>query len=1061
MQKFYPLTSNQIKLYEHQKLYSKDPSYNLTLLYKIEGELDLFRFKSVLEIVYDAIDIFKVDFVELGEAVYQRYQEGRKYTINLVYKDVSESADSFRQKIIDCFNKLNNIPINLEKWPLFSPMLYKCNEQEHYLIFYIPHIITDGYSHYIFSDVVNTCYNSHFSDEETRNYAENYFGAFLREEGQLPRSSGRENNTLSADLKYLDTLEVNKIKQTRNSNHQIAGRCSEIEIYKKNIYDFVKDNKISESCFFISMCALLLKKTTGEKVIVLGIPVLNRSKSERSVIGYFVNTLPLVIDFSNIKTFSDLVSYINTKMFSLLRDQSFDSSSLGNVNTRMNCLFTYYDREFNFDLKDCKFKKITSHKQNFIMSEFRCTVENLESSYKICLESGEYFKDVKIKNIIKDIIGHVIKNYGCSIKNIPLFRKQSSNSIYKKANLYLKNDNITSIKDEFEKIVKKYPNKAAVYDSSHEWSYARLNEESNKIARHLSNRVKNSDKIIISIKRNNYLIATIMAVLKLGKCYVPIDLSCPQDRFSYIFKDLGSTVVIGEKYIKSQYKVDEENFISIDKLINESALNEGSNLELPVSKDNTAYIIYTSGSTGEPNGVQISNANLLSLLEACKSKFHFNHTDVWTLFHSYGFDFSVWEIFGCILSGGKLIVVDNLTVKSPNRFYDLLVDQGVTVLNQTPTAFKLIIKEDSIKKQKLNLKYVIFGGEALSFPILQPWAKNHPLAKTKLINMYGITETTIHVTFYEVTSQDLGDKRSVIGKPLTNLGIYIANEDGDILPQGLPGEIVVFGDGVSQGYFNKTKLTKSRFYSKDKDPQNYYRSGDLGKIDRNGNIEYLGRLDRQIQLRGFRIELGEIERRIIKSGLVEDCVVSFENYTADKDDHRIIAYIIPKAPFYKEDTLKSTLKEFLPLYMIPSLFVSVSEIPLTINGKVDFKALKGKIKIKNEGIKGKTPTEQYVFQIISKRVGNTSFSTKDNLLDIGLTSIDLAGILSDVKEKWVVKELSILDLFQHPSVEKLARYINNKTIKSLIQPSKYGANQDRQQITSAVHLSADAAIANI
>ena len=916
--------------------------------------------------------------------------------------------------------------IQLDNWPLFKITLYDCNNQEtFYLLLSIPHIITDGYSYYLLIDAVNFCYNSLLSTNEIKRYAQNFYGQFLHGDFVAQNSiKGREfflNN-----VEGIANLELNKIKQHRNYKYELEGNSFNFKIDKANIYNYIKDHKISESCFFISIYSLFLRKTIDEKLFVIGLPILNRKKPDKNIFGYFINVLPLVINFASITTFSELTAYVNKKIIALLRHQSFDISSLDSINTKINVLFTHYNREFNFNLNNCLFEKITLDKKT-IMSEVRCTVETLDSYYNMYIECGNYLKETDVTMIMRTILFNVIKNEDCLLKEVQIYEESDLNNCYQNINLYNKHSNSDSIKSIFEDIVKKYPNKAALYDFANNWSYKKLNKTANKIARYLLEKTNQSNKIIISLERNNYLIAIILAILKIGKCYVPLDLTCPKDRFQHILNDLRTTTVIGRETIQNTYNIDNKQFIPVEELINSLNYYEDTNLNITVPCKNPAYIIYTSGSTGIPNGVEISNFNLLSLLSTCKKKFNFNHMDTWTLFHSYGFDFSVWEIFGCLLNGGKLIVVDALISKSPSHFYDVLSEHNVTILNQTPTAFKNIISEDLIKKHTLNIRYIIFGGEALHFPILKKWVDNHPLEKTKIINMYGITETTIHVTFYEVNYNDLENNYSVIGKPLNNLGIYIINSDGNIMPKGIQGEILVYGDGLSTGYYNNTILTDTRFITYHNSHLKYYKSGDLGRINKNYDIEYLGRMDKQIQLRGFRIELGEIENRILRSNLVENCAVAFINYTEEKDDYRIVAYVVTHKPSYDERVLKEKLKEFLPLYMMPSLFLHVDKIPTTINEKVDFGLLKQTIENKNKLINGKTSTEKYLFEIITKKIKNNSLSTKDNLLDAGVTSIDLIEILSKIKEKFLVKNISILDLFQYSSIEAIANYIDNKT----------------------------------
>ncbi len=1021
MRKLYPLTPNQTRLYHYQKSYPLDPSYKLNFLYKISGNLDILRLKQVIEEICEAIDILKVEFIEMGNNVFQEYLEGKKHEVEIYTRDQNESLIDFRQKVLTHFHQSEKIPAQINKWPLIKFEIFQADACENYLLFVCHHIIGDGQSYNLLIDAINKAYNNRFDEIDLKKFAKEYFDKPFLSEGLDINVQTRSHEYFLKETQKIQSFTLKKINQQRNEQLILEGNTSHFYIDKKQIETYLETNKISENSFFIAIYAIYLKKLTDENILVIGLPILNRNKMNKNVFGYLVNTLPLIIDFENINSFSDLIQMINKKIFSLIRNQSYDIGNLDKVDIKFNNYFTLYSKEFNYEFEACTVKRITSNKSN-ILTEFKCSVEVLADKYRVSAEFGEFFKDISIENIFKNLIHQVVKESEIQIKDIEILgiNKENNSDI----NFLQKQQITSSIKDRFEQVTFSLPDKIALNDCKQEWTYKQLNQKANKVARYIVSKAANSEKIIISLNRNNYLIMIILAILKSGKCYVPIDLMCPAERFNYILQDLDNTFVIAEKEILERYQFDAEKFVSIENLLNHSENYDDSDLGIQISPESNAYMIYTSGSTGAPKGVEVSNKNLLSLLKACQEQFQFNNNDVWTLFHSYGFDFSVWEIFGCLLNGGKLIVVDHLTSKSPADYYEILSKFQVTVLNQTPTAFKGIIQEDSFQKQNLNLRYVIFGGEALYFPVLKQWVANHPLSSVKLINMYGITETTVHVTFYEINEQDLELNKSIIGKPLSHLGINIINSDGNLLPTGISGEIVVYGEGVTNGYYKKMNLTNCKFEKKE-NGMTYYKSGDLGKLMQDGNIEYLGRMDKQVQLRGYRIELGEIESHIIKTSLVKDCAVDLVNLDNGGEDQRLVAYIVPEKN-YEQIALKTLLKNFLLPYMIPSHYISVEKIPTNVNGKIDLEMLKNSINKIGSLIKGKTQTEKFLFEIISSLIKNDNFSLDENLFDVGVTSIDLVSIFNRIKEKYLIGNISILDVFQFPTVEKLSAFIDKK-----------------------------------
>src|ERR1019366_8418210 len=322
-------------------------------------------------------------------------------------------------------------------------------------------------------------------------------------------------------------------------------------------------------------------------------------------------------------------------------------------------------------------------------------------------------------------------------------------------------------------------------------------------------------------------------------------------------------------------------------------LEAGENLPLVNSPDDLAYVIYTSGSTGQPKGVGITHANVGRLFAATQAWFQFHEQDVWTLFHSYAFDFSVWEIWGAWLYGGKLLVVSYETSRTPAALYRLLVQQQVTVLNQTPSAFRQLQQAEEMQPEELPalaLRYIIFGGEALELQSLRPWLQRHGDQQPQLINMYGITETTVHVTYRRLRWSDIEQASgSLIGRAIPDLQVYVLNEGLQPLPIGVAGQLYVGGAGLAQGYLRREDLTRQRFLANPFAQGRLYQTGDLVRYRHNGELEYLGRCDQQVKVRGFRIELGEIEARLLNIEGIRACTVQV--YTERDQSKRLVGYV--------------------------------------------------------------------------------------------------------------------------------------------------------------------------
>jgi len=585
----------------------------------------------------------------------------------------------------------------------------------------------------------------------------------------------------------------------------------------------------------------------------------------------------------------------------------------------------------------------------------------------------------------------------------------------------------------FEKQVEKTPEAIAVVIDDQKITYNELNQKANQLAHHLISLGAKPDMLIgICMERSIDLIIGLLGILKAGGAYLPIDLSYPQDRLAFMIEDANTSLLITQKSLSENIPNSKATNIYLDEFDFDD--NDSSNPDVKINSDNLAYVIYTSGSTGKPNGVMVTHKNVVRLFQSTEQWFKFNEKDIWSFFHSYAFDFSVWEIWGAIIYGGKVVVVPYLLSRSPEAFYDLLVREKVTVLNQTPSAFYQLIQAESIKDsaENLALRYVIFGGEALNLAALKPWFEKHGDQKPQLINMYGITETTVHVTYRPLTSKDI-NSGSVIGIPIPDLKVYILNEQLKEVPVGETGEMYVGGAGLAKGYLNRPELNKVRFISNpfsDSVGDRLYKTGDLARRLEGNDIEYLGRIDHQVKIRGFRIELGEIENSIRNYNGIKDCVVTVHKYS--EDVVRIIAYLVSDEEI-SNDQLKKHLTQFLPEYMIPNLYVNINKIPLTPNGKTDLKALPvpDQIAKKATGLNTSDESdelEKRLIRIWKELLGIEDIGLTDNFFDLGGNSL-LMGRLQIRVNQTFHESISIVDLFQYPTISSLAKFIGRK-IKS-------------------------------
>ena len=599
------------------------------------------------------------------------------------------------------------------------------------------------------------------------------------------------------------------------------------------------------------------------------------------------------------------------------------------------------------------------------------------------------------------------------------------------------------------------PDSLAIVYENERLTYGELNRRANQLARTLiKNGLRPGSLAGIFMERSPRTVVAILGILKAGGAYVPIDPVYPDERALWMLTDSASVAVVTEGSLSGRLAGYKGKVISLDESYD--SINEESDdpAALRQARQTPAYAIYTSGSTGQPKGVLVTHHNVLRLFESTQQWFQFNQNDVWSLFHSFAFDFSVWELWGGLLYGGTVVVVSYLTARDPSAFYNLLEREEVTVLSQTPSAFRQLMWAEEKAPSKYNgLRYVVFGGEALELQSLRPWFNRHPAQAPQLVNMYGITETTVHVTYRPITPRDLDENRgSVIGEPIPDLTIHLLDEQGKPVRDGIPGEIHVGGEGVALGYLNRPDLTAQKFI-KDRfsgDPSaRLYRSGDLAKRLPNGDLEYLGRIDHQVKIHGFRIELGEIESVLNLHPSVRESAVICDESTGDK---RLLAYVVPRgnAPSFNE--LRDFAAKRLPAYMLPRRVILLEEIPLTVNGKLNHKALPlpdtRRPFSETSFCAPSTAAEKILAQIWETVLGVSQVGINDNFFELGGDSIRSIQVLARAEALGL--KISLQTIFSHPTIAGILANLNTETEDQALVSAPFAliSSADRAKLPS-------------
>ncbi|AFZ28072.1 amino acid adenylation enzyme/thioester reductase family protein [Cylindrospermum stagnale PCC 7417] len=587
----------------------------------------------------------------------------------------------------------------------------------------------------------------------------------------------------------------------------------------------------------------------------------------------------------------------------------------------------------------------------------------------------------------------------------------------------------------FEEQVERTPDAVAVVFEQQQLTYRELNQRANQLAQYLQTLGVQPEVLVgICTERSLEMIVGILGILKAGGAYVPLDIAYPKERLAFMLSDSQVSLLLTQQHLVEKLPEHQAKIICLDGDGDAPAKTPEKQTASAVKATNLAYVIYTSGSTGKPKGVLIPHCNVVRLFAATQSWFQFNQNDIWSLFHSYAFDFSVWELWGALLYGGRLVIVPYYVSRTPELFYNLLSQEKITVLNQTPSAFQQILQlEESLNVQRdLSLRYVIFGGETLNIQSLRPWFERHGEQSPQLVNMYGITETTVHVTYRPLTIADLDSSRNVIGRKIPDLQQYILNSQLQPVPIGVPGEIYIGGAGLARGYLNRPELTAQRFilhpFSQQPEAR-LYKSGDLVRYLANGDIEYLGRLDNQVKIRGFRIEIGEIEALLNQhSAIRETKVIAREDIPGDK---RLVAYFVfsskQNSPSEILNQLRQYLQQQLPDYMVPSAFVLLESFPLTPNGKIDHRALPAPnllgFRRPSNYLAPRTPTEEILANLWREVLQVEPIGIDDNFFELGGHSLLATQVISRIRQGLNL-EVSVRSLFEFPTIAQLAPQIS-------------------------------------
>ena len=1032
MSQILPLSINQREIYIDQMMWTEASHLNIGATVIVHGAFDREIFNYAINKVVSRHPGLRVRIYET---------EGKPLQTIAIHQDINiplidfSSHENSKKQAEEYINQEFTKPFSFGKnSPLFDFQLIRIHPEHNIFFSKYQHTITDGWGTAIFFRELIKTYNqniNHGKDNQTeRDWV---IPDYLEEEVQYLESNNfqRDCNYWQQRLNNVSPKIFTQIKQ-----QELHGQRQSIYISREQY------NRVNQLCqniqsnafhFILSLISIYLTNHYSKKDLVVGLSLLNRSKkSFKDAFGLFVSTIPFRVEINGNETIHELLDKIRSLLRQDYRHQRFPLGEMkrfyGFKPSSKEHLFEVFLSYERHDYSEYFVNTQTSciplysHQQKVpLIIYVREYAENrdikLDFDYNLSYLDAETVEQI-VTNF-QQLFTEAANNLESTICDLAIFLPEVRDITISQTEI-LPNNSTETLTSAFENIAQKYPENLAVQFNKQILNYTELNSQANRLAHYLfSQGVKPGTRVGICLERSEQIIIAILAILKTGSAYVPIDPNSPAVRRQLILQDSGILVLITEESLLSELTNGKITTFTLKSIESELTQQPDTSPQITVKSEFPAYIIYTSGSTGTPKGCIVTHSNAIRLMHSTEHWFGFNENDIWTLFHSFAFDFSVWELWGALLYGGKVIIVPFWLSRTPEAFREFLTTERVTVLNQTPSAFYQLIRTDEASVGQLALRYVIFGGEALDLQSLQSWLEKYGDTKPCLVNMYGITETTVHVTYRPISRQDLKTKASVIGREIPDLSIYLLDEKLESVADGIPGEIYVAGLGVTGGYLNRPALTAGRFLPNPFGSGRIYRSGDLAQRLTNGDLEYLGRIDKQVKIRGFRIELGEIKTALTSHFQVREAVVVTDEWEEEK---RLVAYYVPGESQPHGHELRQYLKNKLPDYMLPAAYVSVDVFPLNVNGKIDVKALPAPdwnlLRVEEDYIAPRNADEESLCAIVAEILGLEKVGIDDNFFEIGGDSILALQVIA--KAKKVGFAVSARELYEFATVRYLA-----------------------------------------
>jgi len=1032
----YSLTNPQKSIWLTEQFYKGTSIENIAGTATILEKVDFEKFEKAINLFIEKNDSFRLKFILKNNEVKQFVEDFSFISFEKILvssdKDVKKIEKELSTFVFDTLNSF-----------LFKFKLFEFPDGHGGFVITMHHLISDAWtSGIVISEIINL-YDALLNNEPiSSEKAPSYIDYIISEKEYKNSEKYLKDKDFWNNL--FQTIPDAGTIPSKNTNSLLSSSAKRKQFVLNKemlvlIKAFCKTNKISEFNFFMGILALYISKASSLNDFIIGTPILNRSNfKEKHTAGMFISVVPFKVSLDYNNSFIQFASTISKDFFSIFKHQKYSYQDLledlrekhgNNIPNLFNILFSYQNMRSNkqtakttYDSK-WLFNNNISEDLDIHLYDINDT-GNVIMAYDYRTEKYSVEEIYSIHERLLNIINQILKNTDILLKDIELVTpSEKKKLLYDFNNTKVDYSKDKTIVEFFEEQVFKTPDNIAVVFGDDKLTYKELNEKANSLAYYLrENNIDKNDIVGIMVNRSLEMIISILAVLKSGACYIPIDPEYPQDRIEYMLSNSNAKMLL--TFEKLGNKINFENKLFVE-LTNELYNSHKKNLENTNEPDDLSYIIYTSGSTGMPKGVMLTHKALSNLTNYCNRYVKYLKDNKYRAIVSVttvSFDIFIFETLISLQKGLKLVIANEEEQTIPRLLSTLIEKNNVEIIQTTPSRMQLLVNNIKDIPNLSKLKFITLAGEQLPISLVNDLKK---IASPIIYNGYGPSETTVFSTLTDVTNHN----PITIGKPLDNTQIYILDSNMNICPINVPGEIYIAGDGVGLGYMNNKDLTnKSYLPNIFSEESKLYKTGDLGFYRINGEIMCLGRCDNQVKIRGLRIELEEIENEILKSNNIDNCIVVKK---VSDDGHEFLCAYFTSSCDVNIDTIRKALNKSLPKYMVPQYFIKLDSLPYTPNGKVDRKKLPmpNVESLNKEIVLPRNTTDELLINLLKDLLHIENISVEDNFFELGGDSLTAINLCTKIYSEFNV-QLFVKDILENPVIFDLSDLLSSKDIKS-------------------------------